>query len=146
MIVRQATIQDLTLLAPLFDEYRQGYGSSSNLKQTSDFLKKRFDNQQTTIFIGLKDNIITSFVVLYLGFSTAECAHYYILDDTYVSPNFRRQGMAHQLIDTAILYARQQHALRISLETANRNTEAQQLYEKLGFVLDTEFKTYHCFL
>lgn len=146
MIVRQATIKDLDQLAPLFDEYRQFYGSSANLKQTTEFLKTRFTNQQTSIFIGLKDEKITSFVVLYLGFSTAECAHYYILDDTYVSPNYRRQGMAHQLIDTAILYARQQNALRISLQTSTSNIGAKKLYEKLGFVQDNEFDTYHCFI
>lgn len=146
MIVRRAEEKDLSALAILFDEYRQFYGSSSNLKQTSDFLIKRFQNQETIIFISQKDETLTGFVVLYQGFSTAECAHYYILDDTYISPRFRRQGMGHQLIDTAILFARQQNALRISLQTSKNNFEAQKLYEKLGFVEDTEFNTYHCFI
>lgn len=146
MIVRRATEQDLPLLSILFDEYRQFYGSSSNLKQTSDFLLKRLKNQESVIFIGLKNDIITGFIVLYQGFSTAECSQYYILDDTYVTPNHRRQGTAHQLIDTAILFAKQQNALRISLQTAKNNIEARKLYEKLGFVEDTEFNTYHCFV
>lgn len=146
MIVRRATEQDLPLLSQLFDEYRQFYGSSSNLQQTSEFLLKRFKNQESVIFIALKNDIITGFVVLYQGFSTAECAQYYILDDTYVSPDFRRQGTAHQLIDTAILFSRQQHALRISLQTQSTNIQAIKLYEKLGFVADTEFNTYHCFI
>ncbi|GAA5002855.1 GNAT family N-acetyltransferase [Acinetobacter puyangensis] len=146
MIVRQATETDIPLLTVLFDEYRQFYGSSSNLEQTQQFLYKRFKNKQSVIFISLKDNIITGFIVLYLSFSTAECAEYYILDDTYVTPSYRRQGSAHQLIDTAILYARQQKALRISLQTSGDNLAAKILYEKLGFVLDEEFDTYHCFL
>lgn len=146
MIVRQATETDIPLLTVLFDEYRQFYGSSSNLEQTQQFLYKRFKNKQSVIFISLKDDIITGFIVLYLSFSTAECAEYYILDDTYVTPSYRRQGSAHQLIDTAILYARQQKALRISLQTSSDNLAAKILYEKLGFVLDEEFDTYHCFL
>lgn len=146
MIVRQAVEKDLVALTPLFDEYRQFYGSSSNLKQTHDFLQKRFLNQQSVIFISLKNDIITGFIVLYLGFSTAECAHYYVLDDTYVSPAYRRQGTAHQLIDTAILFSKQKNALRISLQTSKDNFEAQKLYEKLGFIKDTEFNTYHCFI
>ncbi|MFU8927729.1 GNAT family N-acetyltransferase [Acinetobacter puyangensis] len=146
MIVRQATETDIPLLTVLFDEYRQFYGSSSNLEQTQQFLYKRFKNKQSVIFISLKDDIITGFIVLYLSFSTAECAEYYILDDTYVTPSYRRQGSAHQLIDTAILYARQQKALRISLQTSGDNLAAKILYEKLGFVLDEEFDTYHCFL
>ncbi|MCH4247466.1 GNAT family N-acetyltransferase [Acinetobacter populi] len=146
MIVRQATETDIPLLTVLFDEYRQFYGSSSNLEQTQQFLYKRFKNKQSVIFISLKDDVIVGFIVLYLGFSTAECAEYYILDDTYVTPSYRRQGAAHQLIDTAILYARQQKALRISLQTSGDNIAAKILYEKLGFVLDEEFDTYHCFL
>lgn len=146
MIIRQALEQDLIALSPLFDEYRQFYGSTSNLQQTYDFLKKRFLNQQSVIFISLKNDVITGFVVLYLGFSTAECAHYYILDDTYVSPTYRRQGIAHQLIDTAILFSKQNNALRISLQTSKDNVEAKKLYEKLGFIQDTEFDTYHCFI
>ena len=146
MIVRRAEEKDLPTLSILFDEYRQFYGTSSNLRQTSEFLIKRFKNQETVIFISLKDDVLTGFVVLYQGFLSAECAHYYILDDTYVSPRYRRQGMAHQLIDTAILFARQNNASRISLQTAKNNYEAQKLYEKLGFVEDTEFNTYHCFV
>ncbi|KAA8735480.1 GNAT family N-acetyltransferase [Acinetobacter qingfengensis] len=146
MIVRRATEQDLTPLATLFDEYRQFYGSSSNLKQTQEFLYKRFKNQESVIFVSQKDDELTGFIVLYLGFSTAECAEYYIIDDTYVTPAYRRQGAAHQLVDTAILFARQHKSLRISLQTAEDNVEARRLYESLGFVRDEEFSTYHCFI
>lgn len=146
MIVRRATEADLSSLAVLFDEYRQFYGSSSNLKQTQEFLLKRFKNQQTVIFVSQKDDILTGFIVMYHGFSTAECREYYILDDTYVTPYYRRQGSAHQLIDTAILFAGQSGALRISLQTDVNNIEARRLYEKLGFVQDTEFNNYHYFI
>ena len=146
MIVRRAEEKDLADLSIIFDEYRQFYGTSSNLKETSEFLLKRFKHQETVIFIGLKNDTIAGFIVLYKGFSTAECHHYYILDDTYVTPKFRRQGMAHQLIDTAILFSKQQKALRISLQTTKTNHQAQQLYLKLGFIEDTEYNTYHCFV
>lgn len=146
MIVRRATNQDLDQLAVLFDEYRQFYGSSSNLKESFNFLNQRFLNQQSVIFIHIKDESITGFVLLYLGFSSLACSTYYILDDVYVTPSFRRQGSAKQLIDTAVLFARQQNALRISLETQKNNYQSHQLYEQMGFVKDDEFQTYHCFL
>ena len=46
----------------------------------------------------------------------------------------------------AILFARHENALRISLETQKSNYQSHQLYEKMGFVKDDEFQTYHCFL
>lgn len=146
MIVRRATLEDLNALAVLFDEYRQFYGSSSNLKESLNFLNQRFENQQSVIFIHAKDDVITGFVILYLGFSSLSCSSYYILDDVYVTPVYRRQGSAKQLIDTAILFARQENAQRISLETQKNNYHSHQLYEQMGFVKDSEFQTYHCFL
>lgn len=146
MIVKRATFDDLPQLAVLFDEYRQFYGSSSNIELSYKFLKQRFENQQSVIFIHIKDDVFTGFILLYLGFSTVSCATYYILDDVYVTPSYRRQGAAKQLIDTAILFATQQNALRISLETKRNNYQSHQLYEKMGFVKDDQFQTYHCFL
>lgn len=146
MIVRRATFKDLHQLAVLFDEYRQFYGSSSNIKESFSFLKQRFENKESVIFIHIKDDVITGFVLLYLGFSSLACSIYYILDDVYVTPTYRRQGSAKQLIDTAILFARHENALRISLETQKSNYQSHQLYEQMGFVKDDAFQTYHCFL
>lgn len=146
MIVRRAQEEDLNQLAVLFDEYRQFYGASSNLDLSYHFLKQRFANKESVIFIHVKDHTFTGFVLLYLGFSSVACSTYYILDDVYVTPIYRRQGSAKQLIDTAILFARHENALRISLETQKNNYQSHQLYENMGFVKDDEFQTYHCFL
>ncbi|WOE40226.1 GNAT family N-acetyltransferase [Acinetobacter chinensis] len=146
MIVKRATVEDLHQLSVLFDEYRQFYGASSNIDLSYKFLKQRFENQESVIFIHAKDEVITGFVVLYQGFSSISCSSYYILDDVYVTPVYRRQGSAKQLIDTAILFARHDNALRISLETQKNNYQSHLLYEQLGFVKDEEFQTWHCFL
>ena len=146
MIVKRATKEDLHQLAVLFDEYRQFYGASSNLEQSYQFLKQRFDNKESVIFIHVKDDVFTGFVLLYLAFSSVACETYYLLDDVYVTPSYRKQGSAKQLIDTAILFARHENALRISLETQKNNYQSHRLYEHMGFIQDSEFKTYHCFL
>ena len=146
MIVRRAAEDDLQPLAVLFDEYRQFYGASSNLELSYNFLKQRFDNQESVFFIHIKDDVFTGFVILYLGFSSVARSTYYILDDVYVRPACRRRGSAKQLIDTAILFARHENALRITLETQKSNYQSHQLYEKMGFVKDDEFQTYHFFL
>ena len=146
MIVRRATVDDLKPLAILFDEYRQFYGASSDLQRSFQFLKQRFENEESVIFIHVKDDVLTGFILLYLGFSSVACSTYYILDDVYVTPTYRRQGSAKQLIDTAILFAQHQNAQRISLQTQKNNYQSHELYEQMGFVKDNEFQTYHCFL
>lgn len=146
MIVKRAAKEDLHQLAVLFDEYRQFYGASSNVAQSYQFLNHRFENKDSVIFIHVKDEIFTGFVLLYQAFSSVSCETYYILHDVYVTPSFRKQGSAKQLIDTAILFARHENAQRISLETQRNNYQSHQLYEKMGFIHDDEFKTFHCFL
>ena len=146
MIVKRAKKEDLHQLAVLFDEYRQFYGASSNIEQSHKFLKHRFDNKESVIFIHLKDDVFTGFVLLYLAFSSVACETYYILDDVYVTPTYRKQGAAKQLIDTAILFARHENAQRISLETQKNNYQSHRLYEQMGFIRDDEFKIFHCFL
>ena len=131
MIVKRATQEDLHQLATLFDEYRQFYGASSNIKQSYQFLKHRYDNKDSVIFIHVKDDVFTGFVLLYLAFSSVACETYYVLDDVYVTPFYRQQGSAKQLIDTAILFARHENALRISLETQRNNLESHRLYEQM---------------
>lgn len=146
MLVRRAQVEDLQHLSVLFDEYRQFYGASSNLELSYQFLKQRFEDQQTVIFINTKDDIFTGFILLYLRFSSVACSTYYVLDDVYISPPYRRHGAAKQLIDTAILFAKQENALRISLETQKNNFQSHKLYESMGFMRDEEFVTFHCFL
>ncbi len=61
-------------------------------------------------------------------------------------PLFRRQGSAKQLIDTAILFAKQENALRISLETQSNNHESHRLYEKWGLLETVSFRHFIVFL
>lgn len=146
MIVRRTTFEDLEKLAILFDEYRQFHGASSHLKTSLSFLEQRFKNQQSVIFMHLKDDVITGFILLYLGFSSVTCSTYYILDDVYVTPHFRRQGSARQLIDTVILFARNESISHLSLNTQQHNLKSHKLYESMGFIKENEFQTYQYFL
>jgi ribosomal protein S18 acetylase RimI-like enzyme len=146
MLVRRAQVEDLQQLSVLFDEYRQFYGASSNQELSYHFLKQRFEDQQTVIFINTKDDIFTGFILLYLRFSSVACSKFYVLDDVYITPLYRRHGAARQLIDTAILFVRHENALRISLDTQKNNHQSHKLYESMGFMRDDEFVTFHCFL
>ena len=74
MLVRRAQSADLNQLAVLFDEYRQFYGTSSNPELSYQFLKQRFEDGQTVIFINTKDDTFTGFIILYLGFSSVACS------------------------------------------------------------------------
>jgi dipeptidyl aminopeptidase/acylaminoacyl peptidase len=55
VIVRQATIFDLDLVAPLFDAYRQFYQKPADLALARSFLLERFQHSESTIFIAIDE-------------------------------------------------------------------------------------------
>ena len=50
-----------------------------------------------------------------------------------VHPDFRRRGIAEQLVDALIVQLRMQQSRCLTLEVRASNDAAQALYEKLGF-------------
>lgn len=49
------------------------------------------------------------------------------------SPNYRKQGIAHRLLEHSIKYLYTKNILKLFLEVNVKNTNAIQLYEKLAF-------------
>jgi len=73
--VRQATIFDLDLLAPLFDEYRQFYRRPSDLGLARRFLLERFQQNQSIVFLAVRqDGFGAGFTQLFQSFSSASAA------------------------------------------------------------------------
>ncbi len=57
-----------------------------------------------------------------------------LIGNVVVHPDYRRQGIAHAMMDTAIATAREQDAQWIGLEVRADNEAACALYAQLGFV------------
>ena len=63
-----------------------------------------------------------------------------VLDEAYISnisvlPEFRRMGVAKELMNALILHLKQHNAAFVTLEVRDSNLGAIALYEKLGFEL-----------
>lgn len=67
----------------------------------------------------------------------------WLLYDLFVDPSSRKQGAAEALIARAGQLAKESDPAFIMLSTATDNTRAQALYEKNGFVRDTDFYVYN---
>jgi ribosomal protein S18 acetylase RimI-like enzyme len=140
--VRQAAVEDLDLLVPLFDAYRQFYRQPSEPERARRFLLDRFGNNQSVIFIALVAATAVGFTQLYPSFSSGAMARIFILNDLFVSPAARRRGAGCALLRAAQEYGRRVGALRLVLSTEVGNTAAQSLYESAGWKRDTVFCSY----
>ncbi len=140
--VRQATVEDLDLLVPLFDAYRQFYRQPSEPERARQFLRQRFEHNQSVIFIALDGETAVGFTQLYPSFSSGAMARIFVLNDLFVAPEARGRGAGSALLRKAAEYGRDVRALRLTLSTEITNKTAQSVYEALGWKRDTTFCGY----
>ncbi len=140
--VRQATVEDLERIAPLFDAYRQFYRQPAELDGARRFLLKRFEHNQSVIFLAFDGAAAIGFTQLYPSFSSAAMARILILNDLFVAPSARRRGAGAALLSAAANYGRSIGAARLELSTELANAAAQSLYENCGWKRNTTFCDY----
>lgn len=135
----RATLDDLDVLAPLFDAYRVFYNKPFDSATARAFLRERLSNDESVIFVARRnaDNQALGFVQLYPCFSSVSARRLWILNDLYVDAGARRLGVARALMEAARQHAVETGAVRLTLSTAIGNTQAQALYESLGYVRGT---------
>ena len=145
IIVRQATIHDLDVVAPLFDAYRQFYEQPADLDGSCAFLRERFEHAESVILLALHEATGegVGFTQLYPLFSSVRATRRYLLNDLFVTPARRRFGVAAALLHAATAHARAMGMSGLSLSTAHDNLPAQRLYESMGWQLETDYREYH---
>ena len=127
----------------LFDLYRQFYKYESNLIESTNYIKDRINNNESTIFIAISDaDEAIGFVQLYETFGSLDLGKIIILYDLYVKEDHRKNNIGRQLMIRSHEYAKKINAKRIQLSTAIDNYIGQSLYESLGYVKDDDFYIY----
>ena len=140
--VVRVSAEQVELVAPLFDGYRQFYGQSPNLDGARRFLIERLGRGESVIFAEVEDGRALGFTQLYPSFSSVSLKPVWILNDLFVAEDARRRGVGARLLRAARDHALRTGAARLVLSTAVTNTPAQALYEWDGWKRDTAFLHY----
>lgn len=133
MQLRRATVKDVDAIAPLFDRYRQFYEQTPDAAKAREFIQARLSADESVIFIAEDQGQVLGFTQLFPSFSSVGAARAWILNDLYVLPEARRQGVARALLDAAADFGRTTGAARLELETDHDNRSAQALYRHMGW-------------
>jgi len=143
-MIRQILENELNALVPLFDAYMVFYGQPSHPRRYRDFLTARLLNKEATVYGHfLESGALLGFVLNYVSFSSVSLGKIVILNDLFVVPARRSQGIGKALIRRTFDFAGEIGAVRVDLGTAKTNVVAQRLYENIGFVRDSEFYIYN---
>jgi len=135
MQIKRITPHEYRLVVPIFDDYRVFYKFPSDAALAERFIKERLDNNESVIFAAFEEGAETpvGFTQLYPLISSGRAIKNWVLNDLYVAPQYRKQGIGEALIKTATEFAVAEGAAFLQLETAVDNYNAQRLYENIGF-------------
>ncbi|HEY8443756.1 MAG TPA: ribosomal protein S18-alanine N-acetyltransferase [Clostridia bacterium] len=130
-MIRQASLEDLTEIISL---ERICFGEDAWSEQNfRDVLASGI----TKIFVYAIEAKIAAYAVLTVIFDEAH------LDNIAVHPEYRRQGIARELIVYLLDILKDIRIKKITLEVRVSNTAAINLYKSLGFVIEGVRKKYY---
>jgi GNAT superfamily N-acetyltransferase len=141
LTIQTATLAHLDAVAALFDQYRQFYGQPADLPLARQFIGDRIRRQESVIFLVRRHETVFGFVQLYPVFSSVSAQRSWLLNDLFVRPDVRQLGFGQRLLQHAQQFVTDRGDKGLALETA-LNNPAQQLYERLGWQLDRDYRHY----
>jgi len=143
MKIDQIGIFHLEAIVPVFDAYRVWYRQPTDVSGARSFLSDRIRNQESIIY-GAFDSSdqIVGFTQLYPLFSSTRMGKLWLLNDLFVQPDCRGQGISLLLIDRAKALASETNAVGILLETETSNQIGNQLYPRAGFHMEDDTNYY----
>ncbi|MEK8127596.1 GNAT family N-acetyltransferase [Paenibacillus filicis] len=149
IVCRQADLNDLAGLARLFDAYRQFYRQQPDISGAEAFLRTNLERQRAVIYLALEQKpqpdgspSFLGFAQLYPTLSSVSMREVWTLNDLFVAAEARGRGIGGRLLSASAEHGRATGAAFIQLSTGTDNGTAQRLYEKSGYIRDTEFLTY----
>lgn len=141
--VKRACVDDVPVIAPLFDAYRQFYAQPANLALATGFIHARLAQDQSVILLAqTADGRALGFCQIYPSFCSVIAQPIAVLYDLFVASAVRQSGTGRALLRAAECYAAAHGFARLDLTTAKTNLTAQTLYESEGWTQDTAFYAY----
>ncbi len=145
MKIERAGIDDLERLLPLVAAYRRFYGQEHAAPQERAFVAEHLRSGRSVVFLARRedDAAAIGFVQLHRTWQTVLLGPVWILEDLFVLPEARREGVASALLEASLAFARAEGAVGLFLETARDNVAGQALYEAGGWTREGRFLKYN---
>ena len=134
MVVRPAERQDrpqlLELIKGYFAFYRTPFPTESKLEALLDLLEE--DPGLGVQLVADADGRLQGFASLYACFDTLVADRILVMNDLFVDPPLRNDGVGAALFDASLAYATVHGYARLDWVTAVDNQGAQRFYERHG--------------
>jgi len=123
-------------LLPLIAAYQRFYEVEDvDDERNRDFFSTFLDPSERGSLLGAwRDDELLGYACLYWTFTSLIPAETVLMNDLYVVPKARGQGIGRALIEASAAVARERGAARLTWMTAQDNERAQRLYDTTGAV------------
>jgi ribosomal protein S18 acetylase RimI-like enzyme len=142
-VIQPATTADAPELSRLYIAYRVFYGEAPEEQRAAAFILDRLERSSGRYFLARKGQDAVGFMHLMPSTNTLAMRPIWLLEDLYLDPSARSQGVATAMLSHAESFALSTGAERLTLATAHDNAVAQHLYQKLGYVREEQFLYFH---
>lgn len=133
LTLKPVSIGQKAQLVSLFHQYRQQAGQPSTVADVDKYIGQRLTLGDSVSYMATMGTRPAGFVQLFKRYGAVSMKPYWYVQDLFVKPEFRRQGVAVALLNQSKDLAKMDGTDRLDLKTALDNTPAQTLYESQGF-------------
>jgi len=116
----------------LADDFKLAWDSR---RKWAKYLKKKYSEISTRLIVASEDGKVVGFMLCLLSPNVPIYKERKIgvISDVFVNEERRRKGVMKKMFDTGIKWFRKNRVRTVQLSVAAANTEAREIYAKMGF-------------
>lgn len=139
MLIRKAQVGDEFSILELIQGLAEYENEPDAVEITASQLRiDLFERNICDAFVAETNGQIIAFALYYTSYSTWKGASVY-LEDLYVLPEHRKDGVGSMLFDAIVNVARERKVKRLDWQVLDWNKPAINFYKKKGALLDGEW-------
>ncbi|MCS7029242.1 MAG: GNAT family N-acetyltransferase [Bacteroidia bacterium] len=105
---------------------------------TLEDYERDFEDNIFDVFVAVKDQKVVGMALFYLAYSTWKGKMLY-LDDLFVLPEYRNQGIGSRLFDAVLVEAQEQQCNLVKWQVLDWNVDAQKFYTKYQTIVEKDW-------
>jgi GNAT superfamily N-acetyltransferase len=143
--IREATEQDTSLILQFIRELAEYEKALDRVTATEDAVRKAFFGREPhakSLILHVGDEV-AAFAIYFFSFSSFSSRPNLYLEDIFVRPAFRAQGLGKKLMAYIACIANEHGCGRMEWAVLNWNKPSIQFYESLGATAVTDWTVFH---
>lgn len=136
--VRRAITADQDALLQLMRGYCAEVGTEHSDEHLLDAMLPLIEREALgDLLVAEENGILAGYLVITWGWGIESGGAEALIDEMYVTPEFRHKGVGTILMTDAQSRASEKDVMVIFLETEQSNPESRELYDRLGFEIES---------